>query len=121
MSLNIDSENSIRRNLRQRQRKKGDCNGESTIETERNKRKVKRKALYYGKYSVYDEYGNIRYNGFDVCDCMNEDCEGCWYECRSCGSTRCGPQCRVNRKFFYESIVYDGKDLSISNKYHNAK
>ncbi|KAH8373026.1 hypothetical protein KR009_010526 [Drosophila setifemur] len=70
-----------------------------------------------GKRTAYDEYGYIRMNGLDICDCMNVECEGCWYECRSCGSTRCGPQCRSNRKFFYEGIDYDGKDLSITNTY----
>uniref|UniRef100_A0A1A9WVU0 ARF7EP_C domain-containing protein n=1 Tax=Glossina brevipalpis TaxID=37001 RepID=A0A1A9WVU0_9MUSC len=44
----------------------------------------------------YDEYGRIRHNGLDVCDCMNEDCPGCWFECEKCGSTKCGLECRVN-------------------------
>ncbi|XP_068144475.1 ARL14 effector protein-like [Drosophila tropicalis] len=104
-----------RRNLRQRQRKAE--NDDVPTEMEKSKRRGKKKGNYYGKNSAYDEYGNIRSNGRDVCDCMNDDCDGCWSPCLSCGSTKCGPQCRVNRKFFYECIVYDGKDLSIVNKY----
>ncbi|XP_017087956.2 ARL14 effector protein [Drosophila bipectinata] len=121
MNSDVDPNHSIRRNLRQRQRKKGDCIDDPISDLEKNKRKGKRKGLYYGKYSAYDEYGNIRSNGLDVCDCMNEECEGCWYECRNCGSLKCGPQCRTNRKFFYEGIIYDGKDLSLINKYCGSK
>ncbi|XP_023174068.1 ARL14 effector protein [Drosophila hydei] len=109
------------RSLRQRPQRKETIDDNNSTEAERSKRKVKKKACYYGKNSVYDEYGNIRSNGLDVCDCMNEQCDGCWYECRNCGSTRCGPQCRANRKFFYENIVYDGKDLTITNKHFSGK
>ncbi|XP_064541962.1 ARL14 effector protein [Drosophila montana] len=110
------------RSLRQRpQRPKETIDDSSSTEAEKTKRRGKKKGCYYGKSSAYDEYGNIRSNGLDVCDCMNEECDGCWYECRSCGSPRCGPQCRVNRKFFYENIVYDGKDLTISNKHLHGK
>lgn len=109
------------RSLRQRPQRKETIDDNSSTEAERSKRKVKKKTCYNGKNSAYDEYGNIRSNGLDVCDCMNDQCSGCWYECRNCGSTRCGPQCRVNRKFFYENIVYDGKDLTISNKYCSGK
>lgn len=67
MSSDVDSDFSFRRNLRQRQRKKGDCIDDAISDLEKSKRKGKRKGLYYGKYSAYDEYGNIRSNGLDVC------------------------------------------------------
>uniref|UniRef100_A0A6P4E8E2 ARL14 effector protein n=1 Tax=Drosophila rhopaloa TaxID=1041015 RepID=A0A6P4E8E2_DRORH len=117
MSSFIDPDYSIGRNLRQRQSRKGISNNDAILDSEKNKRKGKKKGQYFGKNSEYDEYGNIRFNGLDICDCINKDCDGCWFECPSCGSTRCGPQCRSNRKFFYEGITYDGKDLSIQNKY----
>ncbi|XP_017116018.2 ARL14 effector protein [Drosophila elegans] len=117
MSSYIDPDYSIGRNLRQRQRKKCISNDDAKLDSEKNKRKGKKKGQYMGKNGAYDEIGHIRFNGLDICDCMNKDCDGCWYECRSCGSTRCGPQCRSNRKFFYEGIAYDGKDLSIHNRY----
>ncbi|XP_030378003.1 ARL14 effector protein-like [Scaptodrosophila lebanonensis] len=104
-----------RRNLRQRpQRKTGETHDDGM--EEKTKRKVKRKGYYYGKATAYDDCGNIRHNGLDVCDCMNANCVGCWNECPNCGSTRCGPHCRVNRKFYYDSIIHDGKDLVITNK-----
>ncbi|KAH8271834.1 hypothetical protein KR044_007470 [Drosophila immigrans] len=112
------------RSLRQRpQRKVGeppdDNNGP---EADKTKRRGKKKGCYYGnKNTAYDEYGNIRSSGLDACDCMNEQCDGCWLECGNCGSTRCGPQCRVNRKFFYESFEHDGKDLMIVNKHAAGK
>ena len=82
-----------------------------------DKRKPKRKIVK----SVYDEYGHIRYNGKDVCDCMTETCPGCWFQCEVCGSTRCGVVCRVGRNFFYESITFDGKDVTIQNAYSAGK
>ncbi|XP_034472103.1 ARL14 effector protein-like [Drosophila innubila] len=107
------------RSLRQRpQRKVGETADDNTnTEVEKTKRKGKKRGCYYEKKnSAYDEYGNIRWSGADVCDCMNDECCGCWSECGNCGSTRCGPQCRVHRKFFYENIIYDGKELTVSNK-----
>ncbi|XP_033153020.1 ARL14 effector protein isoform X2 [Drosophila mauritiana] len=109
----LDSDYSISRNLRQRHRKQGVSNEYSHHLDSENKKKGRKKC----QNGAYDEYGNIRSNGMDICDCMNQECDGCWYNCRSCGSTRCGPQCRSNRKFFYEDITYDGKDLNIQNKY----
>ncbi|KAH8260741.1 hypothetical protein KR038_010434 [Drosophila bunnanda] len=117
MSSDRDPDYSIRRKLRQRQKKKNDSIENGILDLDKNKRKTKKKGTIYGKSSAYDEYGNIRFNGLDICDCMNEECDGCWYGCRCCGSTKCGPQCRSNRKFFYEGIIYDGKDLSITNKF----
>jgi len=104
------------RSLRQRPQRKTGETADDINDADKTKRKGKKRGNYFtGKNSAYDEYGNIRWNGADVCDCMNEECVGCWSECGNCGSTRCGPQCRVNRKFFYESIVYDGKELTITN------
>ncbi|XP_034651555.1 ARL14 effector protein [Drosophila subobscura] len=117
MSSDIDPDYSTRR-LRQRQTKKGESNDDNVAnESEKNKRRGKKRGQHYGKNSAYDEYGIIRYNGLDICDCMSAKCDGCWYECQCCGSTRCGPTCRANRKFFYEGINYDGKDLSITNQF----
>ncbi|XP_061399550.1 ARL14 effector protein-like [Musca vetustissima] len=80
------------------------------------KRKLKRK-LNANTRCLYDEVGRMRHNGKDICDCMDDDCPGCWYECENCGSTKCGVQCRVHRKFYYESISFDGKDATIRNKH----
>lgn len=109
------------RSLRQRpQRKVGESN-DSAADSDGSKRRGKKKGVYYGKNTPYDEDGYIRHSGLDVCDCLNADCEGCWSNCRNCNSTKCGPQCRVNRKFYYEHIIYDGKDLSIPNKHFSNK
>ncbi|KAH8419336.1 hypothetical protein KR222_005661 [Zaprionus bogoriensis] len=110
------------RSLRQRpQRKTGESSTDAGNEADWSKRRSKKKGCYFGKNTPYDDYGFIRNNGLDVCDCMNSECEGCWDNCRNCGSTKCGPHCRVNRKFYYENIIYDGKDLTISNKYFPSK
>lgn len=82
----------------------------------RERRKMSRKLTTQAR-TIYNEYGHIRKNNVDVCDCMDESCPGCWYECENCNSTKCGLQCRVNRKFFFEAITFDGKDGHIINPY----
>lgn len=34
----------------------------------------------------------------DPCDCLYENCPGCWYDCENCGSNKCSPFCRLTRK-----------------------
>lgn len=65
---------------------------------------------------VYDEKGRYRYTKSDVCDCLNESCVGCHFPCPSCRSPKCGSTCRVNRKWAFECIEHDGKDLIIKNR-----
>uniref|UniRef100_A0A1A9Z8C9 ARF7EP_C domain-containing protein n=1 Tax=Glossina pallidipes TaxID=7398 RepID=A0A1A9Z8C9_GLOPL len=42
----------------------------------------------------------------DICDCTREKCPGCWSECIKCGSTKCGLECRINRKKSCKSIAF---------------
>lgn len=82
----------------------------------REKRKLNRKSYtetkVTGKLSgtLYDEKGIHRETGIDLCDCLDKDCVGCHFPCSHCASTKCGQACRVNRKWCYECIEYDGKD-----------
>ena len=127
MDADLDgAEGGLRMSLRERPQRKASIVGcdkylddleQSDKSNKFDKRKLKRKM----NNSAYDEYGHIRYNGKDICDCMSETCPGCWFECECCGSTRCGVVCRVNRKFFYESITFDGKYATIRNKYIAGK
>jgi len=59
----LDSDYSISRNLRQRHRKKGVSNEYSNYLDSENKKKGRKKC----QNSAYDEYGNIRSNGLDIC------------------------------------------------------
>ncbi|MEE6516952.1 hypothetical protein FKM82_026845 [Ascaphus truei] len=63
---------------------------------------------YYStnKVSVkkYDKRGKLLCNKRDLCDCLVEDCQGCFYPCPKCNSTKCGPECRCNRKWVYDRI-----------------
>lgn len=90
----------------------------------RERRKLTRKVANLSSVnnSIYDEYGRLREHGFkDLCDCMNDNCPGCYFPCPSCGNTKCGPVCRVNRKFVFDYIEFDGKDTHIRNKYYPSK
>ena len=65
---------------------------------------------------LYDNNGRVRATREDICDCMENDCIGCHFECKKCKSTKCGSVCRVNRKFAFEAIEIDGSMRIIKNK-----
>ncbi|XP_069596179.1 ARL14 effector protein isoform X1 [Ranitomeya imitator] len=68
------------------------------------------------KNKVYDSRGILLSNGMDLCDCLDEDCMGCFYACRKCGSNKCGIECRCDRKWLYEQIEIEGGEV-IRNKH----
>nr|XP_014341636.1 PREDICTED: ARL14 effector protein-like isoform X2 [Latimeria chalumnae] len=57
----------------------------------------------------YDKMGKLLCNGVDLCDCLEEDCRGCFYPCPRCNSTKCGVECRRNRKWVYDRIEVEGE------------
>ncbi|XP_058016882.1 ARL14 effector protein isoform X2 [Ahaetulla prasina] len=72
--------------------------------------------LIAAKSKVYDGQGFLLYSGIDLCDCLDEDCLGCFYACSKCGSRKCGPECRCDRKWLYEQIEIEGGEI-IRNKH----
>ncbi|XP_053987453.1 ARL14 effector protein [Hylaeus anthracinus] len=84
--------------------------------SEREKRKLHRR-LYQGhkRHALYDENGIHIETGDDLCDCLNITCAGCHYPCAKCSSAKCGHECRINRKWSYESIENEGCDVVIKN------
>ncbi|KAM4617623.1 ARL14 effector protein isoform 2-T2 [Discoglossus pictus] len=68
------------------------------------------------KNRVYDVNGILLYNGMDLCDCLDDDCLGCFYSCLKCGSNKCGVECRCDRKWLYEQIEVEGGE-TIRNKH----
>ncbi|KAM6393527.1 ARL14 effector protein isoform 1-T3 [Pluvialis apricaria] len=68
------------------------------------------------KSKVYDSQGLLLYSGMDLCDCLDEDCLGCFYACPKCGSNKCGAECRCDRKWLYEQIEIEGGEI-IRNKH----
>ncbi|XP_067902724.1 ARL14 effector protein-like isoform X2 [Heterodontus francisci] len=67
------------------------------------------------KSKVYDSQGLLIFSRLDRCDCLDEDCLGCFYPCPSCGSQKCGVECRCDRKWLYEQIEIEGGEI-IRNK-----
>ncbi|MEE6499080.1 hypothetical protein FKM82_003309 [Ascaphus truei] len=67
------------------------------------------------KSKVYDSSGVLLLNGMDLCDCLDEDCFGCFYICTKCGSNKCGIECRCDRKWLYEQIEIEGGDILRNN------
>ncbi|KAM9301637.1 ARL14 effector protein [Gastrophryne carolinensis] len=68
------------------------------------------------KNKLYDSRGILIANGMDLCDCLDEDCMGCFYSCKKCGSNKCGVECRCDRKWAYEQIEVEGGEV-IRNKH----
>lgn len=70
---------------------------------------------------IYDEKGRLIANGLNVCDCLMANCPGCFFPCSKCESTKCGSECRVNRKYVYESVEIEGHNTTYKNTYLSAK
>lgn len=65
--------------------------------------------------ALYDEFGVHIASDVDLCDCLQKSCNGCHFPCPKCKSQKCGLECRVNRKFMYDQIEYQGCDLIVKN------
>lgn len=70
---------------------------------------------------LYDERGRYRNTGADACDCLDDSCVGCHWPCEMCRSSKCANTCRVTRKWAYETIEHDGKDLVIKNRHLSGR
>lgn len=70
---------------------------------------------------MYDNRGIHCESGRDMCDCLDLSCPGCHFPCPSCRSPKCGPHCRVSRKWMYETIEHDAKSNVITNKLLSMK
>ncbi|XP_075693849.1 ARL14 effector protein isoform X2 [Rhinoderma darwinii] len=88
----------------------------STREKRRQTKTSTAGQTFPSKNKVYDSHGNLLVNGRDLCDCLDEDCMGCFYSCRKCGSNKCGVECRCDRKWLYEQIEIEGGEV-IRNKH----
>ncbi|XP_015912530.1 ARL14 effector protein [Parasteatoda tepidariorum] len=51
----------------------------------------------------------------DMCDCLDRTCEGCWFPCKKCSSTKCGHECRKTRSWEYVSYLVEGSDVTVEN------
>lgn len=65
--------------------------------------------------ALYDESGVHIETYVDLCDCLQRTCTGCHFPCPKCKSQKCGIECRVNRKFMYDQIEYQGCDTTVKN------
>jgi len=64
----------------------------------------------------YNNQGKHVATGKDVCDCLKPKCPGCHFPCPKCASLKCGPTCRVNRKFLYQNFTIDGDTYVKKNR-----
>ena len=73
----------------------------------------KTKEFFSPKRAVkkYDGKGRLLVNQADLCDCLDEDCLGCFYPCPQCNSTKCGPTCRCNRRWVYTTMVNENGEV----------
>lgn len=66
------------------------------------------KRLERNSRAKYDGEGLDKETGQDICDCLIENCPGCWMDCPTCGSRKCGPECRLYRRYRYEHVDIEG-------------
>ena len=74
----------------------------------RNKRRQRQRRRPQ-KQIFHDRSGVRMSDGRDVCDCQDTNCPGCHFPCPSCGSEKCGVECRCDRQWTYL------KDVEIEN------
>jgi len=79
-------------------------------------RQQKRKKRYHPIDGRLIQYAD----DFDDCDCLKRDCPGCHYPCRTCGDRRCGHECRVNRKWIYDSVEIEGRNQELKNPHSSS-
>ena len=80
----------------------------------RTKRRQQRQRKRPQKQTFHDRSGVRMSDGRDVCDCQDTDCPGCHFPCSSCGSEKCGVECRCDRQWTYL------KDIEIENPLPNV-
>uniref|UniRef100_A0A8D0NMW1 ARF7 effector protein C-terminal domain-containing protein n=1 Tax=Sus scrofa TaxID=9823 RepID=A0A8D0NMW1_PIG len=79
-------------------------------ETRQQKKKA-RMSKMNEYFSKYDKSGRLLCNDADLCDCLEKNCLGCFYPCPKCNSTKCGPECRCNRRWVYDAIVTESGEV----------
>ncbi|XP_076067414.1 uncharacterized protein LOC143040340 isoform X1 [Oratosquilla oratoria] len=90
--------------------------------SERVRRKKKKVNYFHDKYSrklmpTYGPDGTIIATGKDLCDCLQSTCPGCHFPCPRCRSQKCGAECRINRKWYYDNLEVDGTNISWRNEF----
>jgi len=116
--LDFEDDSGPTRNLRERKKKNGTyAEDQDNIvggTSRRERRKVAGKKNYAtgGKRILYNNKGILVDVNKDLCDCMEELCPGCHFPCPKCRSTKCGHECRQNRKWQYNESEYDGEKHS---------
>ena len=73
----------------------------SRLISDTGKGKSGRKAKGDTKPALHDVTGRLVSNNEDLCDCQDVNCAGCHFPCSSCGSEKCGVECRCGRIWTY--------------------
>ncbi|CAD5218740.1 unnamed protein product [Bursaphelenchus okinawaensis] len=99
------------------QRRSSQRTDESVTPSPQKERKVRQKPGRKPKPTgyTYDQQGRLLYRGTiigDQCDCLRDECEGCFFPCKSCLSPKCGPICRSQRT----CIAYCTADITSGNE-----
>lgn len=88
------------------------------FDPEKSKREIRKmNRRLYAKGSkrmrLYNEKGQLLEGLSDICDCLDKNCPGCHFPCPKCKSTKCGTECRCNRRYTINFIEIEGTEKTI--------
>ncbi|GIX75347.1 ARF7EP_C domain-containing protein [Caerostris darwini] len=90
-----------------------DCSDDYYEEVNEDGSKKVRKIVPYDLDGVHKE------TGFDLCDCLDLTCTGCFMPCVVCDSSKCGHECRRRRRWIYEPYQIEGSQKIVDNPARN--
>lgn len=89
--------------------KKEAMDSQNAIQSRLRSGQIATKKQSHSSAAIYDSLGRFRLTQEDICDCFSYQCVGCHFSCEKCESPKCGPICRVNRRYIFEELDGKGK------------
>ncbi|KAK7067078.1 ARF7 effector protein C-terminus [Halocaridina rubra] len=119
---NVDPDDKVMATLLNQNKFMENFNPKTSERVKRKKKKVQyfnSNARTKGQNSqfAHGPTGCLVATGKDLCDCLQEDCSGCHFPCPKCSSKKCGSECRVSRKWYYEKVDVEGTNLYWINEW----
>lgn len=89
-----------------------DFNPDKSVRERKKISKVVQSTQRKKNSAMYSPAGIFLATGQDLCDCLEEECPGCFFQCPKCNGPKCGGTCRRRRNWCYEHVTVDGQSKS---------